>query len=388
MKNKFLIIEGCNFIDRPIGGQLSFAKQLIDVYGDTISLVGVTSDPDMEIGKWNFLIINGVKIDFFPFKRLPNHTNKSFIPARISDYLAIRKYKKEIISKNRNAITQAPEILIAINNWKWNSLCYEFPGVENPLEMPRFKWGKYFSNMYEKKLFKVLKNKVDVILASAGKEAILSMVARSNGLIQKESVFQFPTRVDTTFFKPIQISKIELNISDDTIVLISCGRINKVKGWELIIDAFNILNKKDQSYKLFFIGDGEDRNKLEEKIGSYKLNKFVTIVGFQTTLEVLKWTNIADIVLVGSYKEGWSISMLEALACGKPIVSTNVSGAKEMIKDEENGYIVNSRNPQEYANKIEKCITLDNPKNISLEIAKQYSLENLKHDLDTLWRRK
>lgn len=386
--NKFLLIEGCNFINRPVGGQLSFAKQLAQIYGNDIYLVGVTDDENLEIGKWTKLTINNIEFDFFPFRRLPNSNKKPLIPARISDYLAIKKYKNEILSKNKNIITQAPELLIAMKNWDVDTLCYEFPGVENPLEMPRFKWGKFFAKQYENILFKILNSKVDVILASAGNDAINNLVIRSNGLLKKEEIFQFPTRVDTIFFKPLNLNKPDFNLSVTDKILISCGRINQVKGWELIIDSFNILIQKDKNIKLFFIGDGEDRNKLEEKINKYNLSNYIKIVGFQTPNQVLEWTNLADIVLVGSYKEGWSISMLEALACGKPIVSTNVSGAKEMIKEGQNGFIVNSRIPKEYAEKINDCLKLKDFRDISLSIANKYSLMTLKTDLDKLWIRK
>ncbi len=386
--NNFLLIEGCNFINRPVGGQLSFAKQLIQVYGNKIYLVGVTDDENIQVGKWTKLTINNIEFDFFPFRRIPNSNEKPKIPARISDYLAIKKYEKEILSKNKNIITQAPELLIAMRNWDVDTLCYEFPGVENPLEMPRFKWGKFFAKQYENILFKILNSKVDVILASAGNDAINNLIIRSNGLLKYEEIHQFPTRVDTNFFKPLDLNRIDFKLSNTDKILISCGRINQVKGWELIIDSFNILIQKDKNFKLFFIGDGEDRSKLEEKINKYNLSNQVKIIGFQTPNQVLEWTNLADIVLVGSYKEGWSISMLEALACGKPIVSTNVSGAKEMIKTAENGFIVDSRIPQKYADKINDCLELKNHKDISLSIANKYSLMTLKPDLDRLWIRK
>lgn len=385
--NNFLLIEGCNFIDRPIGGQLSFTKQIIQVYGNEVYLVGVTDKDDIKIGEWTKIIIDNIEYDFFPFRKLPKSTEKPLIPARISDYIAIRKYKKEILSKNKNALTQAPELLLAMKDWEFDSLCYEFPGVENPLEMPRFKWGKILAKQYEKKLFNVLSTKVDLILASAGEEAINNLIKRSNGLLTKEKVFQFPTRVDTNFFKPININKKDYGLDENIKILVTCGRINQVKGWELIIDSFNELIKNDSTYRLFFIGDGEDRKKLEEKINNYSINPYVKIIGFQSAHEVLKWTNLADIILVGSFKEGWSISMLEALACGKPIISTNVSGAKEMIINRENGFIVKDRNPNTFAKYIKKTNELKNSQETSLNIVKKYALNNLKKDLDNLWER-
>jgi glycosyltransferase involved in cell wall biosynthesis len=384
----FLIIEGCNFVDCPVGGQLSFAKQLLEVYGESVGLVGITERDDVPIGEWTKLTINEKKMDFFAYRKASCNGKKPIIPGRISGYLAIRKYRKAILSKNRNALTQAPELLIAISDWGWDSLCYEFPGVENPLLMPRFKWGKPFANFYEKQLFKALQ-KVDIILASAGFVAIQNLVKRSKGLLKIEEVIQFPTRVDTNFFKPIKINKLQdLNIDHSDLILVTCGRINVVKGWDLTLEAFKILKNTKKNVQLYFVGDGEDRKKLEDEINLNNLSASVHITGYQSPKNVLKWLNSADLVLVGSHKEGWSISMLESLACGKPIVSTDVSGAKEMISEGENGYIVKSRDAKVFSDAISKGLELKNVEEKSLKIASKYALSSLKSNLDKYWVRK
>ena len=387
-KKSFLIIEGCNFIDCPVGGQLSFAKQLIDVYGEDVALVGVTDRDDIPIGEWVRLKINKHKMDFFAFRRISCSGSKPLIPARISDYFAIKKYKKRILSKNKNAITQAPELLIAIHNWGWNSLCYEFPGVENPLNMSRFKWGIYFTEVYEKFLFNAIKN-VDVILASAGHEAIKSLVDRSKGVLSLDSIKQFPTRVDTNFFKPSLVNKkSDLGMDHSDLILVTCGRINAVKGWGLVLESFKILKQNRSNIQLYFVGDGEDREKLKNKIKDHKLTESIHITGYQTSYQVLNWLNVADLILVGSYKEGWSISMLETLACGKAIITTDVSGAKEMIDEGENGFIVKSRDPEDFVDAIKRGLNLTCVKDVSMGIASKYALSSLRIDLDRLWKRK
>lgn len=384
----FLVIEGCNFIDCPVGGQLSFAKQLIDVYGGSIGLVGVTDETDVPVGKWSKLTINGVVMDFFAYRRISCSSKKPIVPSRVSDYYSIKKYKNDILRMSKNAITQAPELLIAIQDWNWNSLCYEFPGVENPLLMPRYKWGIYFAKIYENHLFKALQN-VDVILASAGSVAIQNLVERSQGFLKRSQVNQFPTRVDTNFYKPIDIDKEkELEIHHSNYILVSCGRINVVKGWDFLLESFKLLREKRDDIQLYFIGDGEDRDELERRVKEYNLSSSVHITGYLKPNKVVKWLNIANLVLVGSHKEGWSISMLESLACGKAIVTTNVSGANEMVREGKNGYIVKTRDINNYANAIEEGLKLPEAKKYSLSVASKYALTTLKQDLDNLWIRK
>jgi glycosyltransferase involved in cell wall biosynthesis len=80
--------------------------------------------------------------------------------------------------------------------------------------------------------------------------------------------------------------------------------------------------------------------------------------------------------------------MVEQLACGKPLVSTDVSGADEMIVDGENGYVVKSRNPGLFADAIRKALALPNARRVSREIAvSKYSEEAVWDSFQTLLRK-
>ena len=75
--------------------------------------------------------------------------------------------------------------------------------------------------------------------------------------------------------------------------------------------------------------------------------------------------NAADLFVMGSLVEGWPTAMVEAIACGKNIVSTDVSGVREMIEDKGNGYIVSVRNAKLFADKISQGLNLPDPNKIS-----------------------
>ena len=92
--------------------------------------------------------------------------------------------------------------------------------------------------------------------------------------------------------------------------------------------------------------------------------------------------NMADVLVMGSYFEALSLSLCEALACGIPVVTTDVGDAKEVIGNGKNGYIVNNRDPQEFA---EKCLLALNKSNEISKYARKsilpYSLENMAHEI-------
>ena len=94
----------------------------------------------------------------------------------------------------------------------------------------------------------------------------------------------------------------------------------------------------------------------------------------------------SDLCAVTSHSEGWSLAMLEMLACGKAIVSTDVSGANDMIRSGHNGFVVKERNPSLFADAISKALELKNVREVSLEIAARYSTKTIVSDLGLLWQ--
>ena len=382
-----LLIEGCDFQSYPTGGQLSFTRQMMQVFGPRLALVGICTD-STPVGKWVTKTFDGREYSFFAIGRHTVTTRKPFIPARLYEYLEVKKHKKQILSLGiKSAFIQAPQILLAVHKWGWDSLCYMFAGVENPLKISRYEWAKLFAGPFEKSLFSALEN-VDVILACADTKSIDDLIKRSGGLLSHNRIKQFFTRVDTTFFKPIpkNRAKTALGIDCNGPIVVTCGRINKFKGLDLVLEAFRIFLNYYPNARLYFVGDGEEQSRLQCAINNYNIAGSVTITGIQTPHRIAAYLNVADLYVVGSLKEGWSLAMLEALACGKPIVSTDVSGARDMIIEGENGFVIETRDPFEFADAMTKALTLKQAQQVSLSLVKKYALKNLAKDIAANWK--
>jgi glycosyltransferase involved in cell wall biosynthesis len=277
--------------------------------------------------------------------------------------------------------------MLALANYDWQSICYRFPGVKNEIEFSRYKWARLFKKPYEYAFLKSLQ-KAQILLASADEKTIADLVARSNGMLKKSKIVQFPTRVDTDIFSPQSQAAIrsQLGIKLEDKIVVACGRIRHIKGWDFLLQAFQIAQTKVPGIKLIFVGDGEDRSALEKMSKSLGIADKVQVTGAMLPPKVAQYLNAADLFVVGSYHEGWPTAMLEALACGKPVVSTNVSGAAEMIINSQNGYIVPNRNPKEYADAMAKTLQLKNASQVSLHIASKYTIANLPKELGALWK--
>ncbi len=382
-----LLIEPCNFESFPVGGQLSFCKQMMAAFGNRLALVGTCTD-GTPVGKWVMKCFDGLDYPFFAFGRRKVSNTKPFVPARITAFLDIARHKKPILSSGiRYAFTQSPEALMAIHSWPWDSLCYMSPGHASLFETTRYRWARLFTGLYDVKLFSALEH-ADVILACADRPAIESFARRSNGLLQPERITAFPTRVDTGIFRPLPVREVrrKLGLDGTGPIVVTCGRINNAKGWDFVIEAFHHFLRLYPGARLVFVGDGEDRPVLEKTISEQDLAGLVLLVGFQPPNRVVEYLNAASVVVVGSYKEGWSVAMLEALACGLPVVSTDVSGARDMIVEGQNGFVVLNRDPGQFASAMAQTMAWERPNPVSVSIAEKYSLDTLSSDLSRLWK--
>jgi glycosyltransferase involved in cell wall biosynthesis len=386
MKPKFILIEPCNFNDFPVGGQLTFAKQLANVYGNELALVGLGEGGE-PLGKWFKKRLNGLEYDYFAISSYSPAIIKPRIPARLTAYLNVRKYKKGILSLGADAIfIQSHEILKVTLKWKWKSVCYYFPGVGMPLQTPRYPWARYLSAWFDVWFLKGALH-ADVLAAAADPDAIAALKNRRGGILKNKQVHFLSTRVDTGIFKKADKSVVrsELCLRGDQTIFAASGRIHPVKGWRFLLQAVARYKEINANCLFIYVGDGGDRREMETAIADHHLRDHVMITGFQPPEVVARYIQAADVFLLGSLKEGWSTSLIEALACGKPIVTTKVSSATSIVKDGINGFVVDQGDLGGFVAKMEKALLLPEfDKYIDREIPK-YSLGTLKKSLGEIW---
>lgn len=384
-----LLIDSSKFFDESIGGSATFASHMLSVFGQAIAIAGFSND-NLHRGEWSIRKVDNEDIFFFNLGNSFQKKKKSILPNRLKVFIIILYNLRNIKSIGiSNVFIQSPEILFAVVTTRWNSLCFRFAGIQNPVANSRYIYIRKLDFLFDKIMrFSLMKDYVHTILASADKHAIESYLTNRNySKAIREKFIQFPTRVDLSLFyqSSDKTFKIQKGINKDDIVFITVGRITSIKGWDLIIDAFEILLTKLPNSILIFVGDGEDKSLLTNKIEVKGISSRVILTGFLQKQIIVKYLNISNVFLVGSFYEGWSLAMVEALAVGLPIISTDISGAKDLIIENENGYILSNRNPGSYADHMLQAVKLPSPNVTSLAIAKKYSVSTLKKDLGSLW---
>lgn len=387
-----LLLTGKDPWDEPRGGQAAFARHLLTAYGSVLAVSSYCNDESVPIGSWVKRPYGNQT--FWFFSRGPDcvlRDRKPLVPERVTSYLKTRRHMQAIqTGRPWNLLTDSPELLIAAAPEKWESVCYRFAGVNNPVSYSRYIWARLLGGLYERYLIYILnKIKPDVLLASADEAAIEEFFTRIGNALDRSRFYHFPTRIDTDLFRPIDTaeSRLSLGIQTHSKVFVATGRLCWIKGWNLLLEAFAYLKSWVTHTQLIFVGDGEDHHKLEMRAEELKVRRDIRITGFVPQAEVVRYMNAADVCLVGSHREGWSLAMCEMIACGKAVVSTDVSGAREMVRQGENGFVVESRDPRTYAEAVRKAMSLESATDTSLRLSSRYSVRTLAVDLDAIWLR-
>lgn len=127
--------------------------------------------------------------------------------------------------------------------------------------------------------------------------------------------------------------------------LISIGRLSPEKGYLDLLKIYNVLVNDYSDWKLNIIGDGSERENLENYIVAHNLTDKVILHGFQDKDYINKMLHESSIYLMTSYTESFGIVLIEAMSHGIPCIAfDSAEGAREIINSGENGYLVKNRN--------------------------------------------
>jgi colanic acid/amylovoran biosynthesis glycosyltransferase len=135
--------------------------------------------------------------------------------------------------------------------------------------------------------------------------------------------------------------------------IVSVGRLVWKKGFDYLLNALMILNSREIAFRATIIGDGPLRSHLEEVLSIIGLDSQVQFLGAQPSEIVLNSLQTADLFVLASHEEGISNAVLEAMASGVPIVTTDAGGMVEAIRDGIDGFVVPTRDYVALANKME-----------------------------------
>ncbi|MDM8557011.1 glycosyltransferase family 4 protein [Desulfococcaceae bacterium HSG7] len=143
----------------------------------------------------------------------------------------------------------------------------------------------------------------------------------------------------------------------NTIPEIVCvGRLVPAKGQHILLDAFGQLQKRGVKAHLTYVGDGEDRDSLEQAAQNMGISASVTFTGAVGQNDVHQYYDRADMFVLASFAEGVPVVLMEAMAKEIVAVSTSITGIPELIDNERDGILVPASDAEGLADRIEQLI--------------------------------
>jgi colanic acid/amylovoran biosynthesis glycosyltransferase len=146
-------------------------------------------------------------------------------------------------------------------------------------------------------------------------------------------------------------------IPADTKTLLSIGRLSAQKGQLLLIDALKVLADEGHDFKVVLAGDGEMRGIVEDRIATCGLGNRVTITGWIDEATVRRHINSSRALILPSFAEGLPVVIMESLAMGRPVVSTMIAGIPELVKNDENGWLITAGSVESLVGALRSVVT-------------------------------
>ncbi|HKP09715.1 MAG TPA: glycosyltransferase, partial [Gaiella sp.] len=178
-------------------------------------------------------------------------------------------------------------------------------------------------------------------------------------------------------------------IGADKFVVGWFGRMTAVKRTEDLLTMLAGVRERGVDALLLLVGDGDDRERLEQRAHDLGLARSCLFVGYQE--DVAPWYAICDAVVLTSASEGTPVTIIEALAAGRPVVATRVGGVPDVVEEGETGFLVRPRDTHALAERLE-ILARDPERRAAMGSAgrertlNRYAVERLVEDMDGLYR--
>lgn len=169
--------------------------------------------------------------------------------------------------------------------------------------------------------------------------------------------------------------------------LLFVGRLVEKKGVKYLLRSIPLVRNKIPNIKLTIVGDGPSRESLENLAKKSAITDHVDFVGFKTGQEKINYFHSSGILVVPSIQtergdvEGLPVVIMEGMAAGKPIIASNVGGISEIVRENENGFLVKPESPDHLAEKIVHLLnspgTAEQMGKASFLLAKSYGWDEI-----------
>ncbi|MDN7137229.1 glycosyltransferase [Pseudidiomarina sp. 1ASP75-14] len=248
--------------------------------------------------------------------------------------------------------------------------------------------GSLFNNIIVHALVRRFANKCDsVIVPTHSTEEYLRMIGVKGDIYVQPTGIEFE-RFHSVDEQAVAKLKAELQVTDET-VFVSVARLSNEKNIDFMIEALAALKQRsEKAFRFLLIGDGPQRQRLQEKVDSLGLRQQVTLVGSVPPEAMPSWYQLGDVFLFASQSETQGMVILEAMAAGLPVVAVRASGIDDVIKEGANGFKTPARQSlwlDKVTVLLEDPATREKMAQQAIDCAASHSIENFTAEVRTVY---
>lgn len=322
-----------------------------------VRLVGTGNAPTEPIGKWQEAELAGRAIHFFPLFTLQDDNVRKLVPTTVKYTAALigRYFASDFMHFHRLEPT------LAALHWPGDKTLFIHNDIHTQMKAVRNKnailWrrfpGAYFA------IESLLVNQFTQIL-SCNSESLELYRQRYPTL--SERIAYIKNTVDNEIFYPLPLEKREvgrrnlaqrLGLAEDTRFILFAGRLHPQKDPILLVRSIEALN--EPNVHLLIAGNGELADEVRSEIARLKLSERITMLGAVNQVELADLHRICSAFVLSSAYEGLPLVVLEALACGTPVVTTRCGETPNLLCA-DSGVVCEERTPGAIADALRQVL--------------------------------
>lgn len=349
------------------GGIDSFIKGILRRAPDDLdyTLFGASSElAERPVGKPAWVMLGGRRIRFLPIVSMPSSATRGGIPLSIRYTWALRRLIRQGAVEDFDILDFhriEPTLLFRRDPRPKNvTLHADYAELRDSQSDIMWRHAPWLYERLEAIAFPTLARVYSV------RQTAIERYKRTYPNLASRFLFT-PTWFDSEVFHPTRDSAergqlrtrlVEmLGIDGDSRLLVFVGRLDHQKDPNLLLDAFSEVLSRRKRLHLLIIGDGTLRPEIETRCSRAELRGQVSLLGVQRATGIADVLRACDLFVLSSAYEGMSIAVLEALASGLPVVSTEVGEVRLVVDSGVNGQVSRDRSPAGFADAI--CQALD-----------------------------
>ncbi len=317
----------------------SFLVPHIEKLIDEGNIVDCACSIDEEVDK--HLTKRGVRFFNVPFTRNPLN------PMNGKAFIDLVKIQKQFNYDTVHVHTPIAALYGRLLKLRFPELktIYTVHGFHFYKEAPIVNWGIYYP------IEKVMAHYTDTIITMNSEDYEQAKKFKVKEIHKVNGVGVNLTSYRGDLYDRNEIRK-GLSLKDGDFVIIMIAEVNKNKNHKQMIDAVDILNKKGIQVKVICAGDGPLLKSLVTELTERDLQDQIQFLGNRN--DITELITASDLGMLMSYREGLPRNIMELMACKKPVIGTKIRGIRDLVEDENSGFLVNVGDADETAKRIEE----------------------------------